>query len=218
MTLEISRTIVDERFIQEAILGARLSYGNGKNSDSWFRGSEFLIGPEDQRFLQARLSSGVHGEDKFIRCIPVSFRINAPLKWWVELDTYKVGTTRQSSSLMHRLTSRGHFTVDDFAFRDPTAAHVQNILADLNRLYDLWMAQGPRRSDTQGEWTDWQDLIPRSYLYESQWVASYAVLRNIYFQRRNHRMGLWKVFLDRLDTLPHSWLISYEPSKKEPRQ
>lgn len=218
--ISFSRTLVDERFIYEAILGSRLSYGNGKNSDSMvfyvpevddFR---LNLGMEDRRFIEARLNSGVHGEDKLTRCIPVSVRIKAPLKLLVELDTYKVGTVRQSSSLMHRVASRGHFVVEDFAFRDPTADHVVNLIAEINRLYDLWIAEGPRRSDTQGEWTDWQDMIPRSYIYDSQWFTSYAVLRNIYFQRKNHRMGLWKDFLGWMEALPHSFIITHERKEK----
>lgn len=209
--MQFKGTNVEQSFIKQAILGARLSYGNGKNSDSMLKMFELHIGPEDERFLKARLNASAQGENKFLRVIPVSVFITAPLKWWVELDTYKVGTVRQSSSLMHRLASKGRFAPDDFDVLDSADPSFLAILDTLNAEYDKWIASGARRHDKYPEWTAWQDLIPRSFLYESHWIANYAVLRNIYFQRKDHRMVHWKKFLEWIENnLPHSWLITYQ--------
>lgn len=216
--MDFKHTIMDERFISEAIYGARLSYGNNAKSDSELipgalngaSHSYCLIGPDDRRFLEARLGAGISGEDKFLRTIPVSVVITAPLKWWVELDTYKIGTVRQSASLMHRLSSKGAFTAKDFEVRNPYDPRFVRMLEDLNEAYQEWMEAGARRHDKYPEWTEWQDLIPRSYLYESHWTANYATLRNIYFQRRHHRMRLWQDFIGWMESLPHSWLLTYE--------
>lgn len=215
--MKLEHTHVSQEFIIYAIWGARLSYGNQRNSDSTMGFGmddfELTVGSEDERFLKARLSASVQGENKFLRTIPVSVFITAPLKWWIELDTYKIGTVRQSSSLMHRLASKGRFTPDDFDVLDSADPAFLSILGALNAEYDHWIATGARRNDKYPEWTAWQDLIPRSFVYESHWFANYAVLRNIYGQRKNHRMAHWKTFLDWIDTLPHSWLITYQKEK-----
>lgn len=213
--MKFERTLVFEPYILEAIHGARLSYGSNEKSDSYILprddGTLWLhIGPEDEKFIRNRVLAGVSGEDKLLRTIPVSVFITAPIKFWVELDTYRIGTTRQSSSLMHRLATKGEFTPDDFEVRDPGSPRFRRMLNDLNEAYREWLDAGGRRNDKYVEWTDWQDLVPRSYLYKSHWYGSYANLRNIYFQRRNHRMKQWKEFVSWIQELPHSWIITAE--------
>ena len=212
--MKFENTIIDERFILAAIHGARLSYGNGKNSDSELFDGMLCMGVEDTRFLQARLGAAVSGENKFLRTIPVSVVISAPMKFWTELDTYKIGTTRQSSSLMHRLASKGHFTIGDFDVLDKSDSTFLAMLASLNHGYDKWLETGSMRHDKNPVWTQWQDMIPRSYIYTSHWTANYAVLRGIYFQRRNHRMRQWQAFVEWINSLPHSWLITFEKPEK----
>ena len=190
-------------FILDAIRGGRLSYRSEGNSDSYLDSYRRLIlGEDDKRWIKDRFKARAVGETKFLRTIPISLFIAAPLKWWVELDTYKVGTVRQSDSLMHRTPKRGKFTAADFDVSDnlATSSDFTALLAMLNQRWDAWCANGARRNDRQSrEWTELQDLIPRSFVYTSHWYASYEVLRNVYWQRRHHRMsGQWATFFDQL--------------------
>ena len=205
--LEITRTLVHEPFIFEAIDGCRLSYGSNEKMDS-LDDNALVIGPVDRAFCEARLATQARGEDKFLRTIPVSVWLRAPLRWWVELDTYKVGTARQSSSLMHRMARDGELSADDFTTStDPALV----VLA--NTKYYAWLQSGAKRNFTSREWLEFQDSIGRGFLYTSHWSASYAVLRNIYGQRRHHRMGEWRAFCVWVETLPHSWLITHRGDK-----
>ncbi len=212
--MKIDRVLVYEPFIREAILGARLSYGSGGKSDSSLVGDTLIIGDDDRKLCR-KLLVGAIGEDKFLRSIPVSAHITAPLKFWVELDTYKVGTVRQSSSLMHRVASRAEFTKEDFEIEDEqwTEPRMQVMLANLNGAVQDWLnTTSGRRTDKWPEWTLWQDLVPRSFRYISHWYANYAVLSNIYYVRKNHRMSSqWRPFCQWIESLPHSWLITREP-------
>jgi hypothetical protein len=210
VSLTINRWRVNQGYILDAISGSRLSYGSGGKSDSALDAEGSLwLGDVDRAFVEARIAAGVAGEDKLLRTIPVSAFITAPLRWWVELDTYKVGTVRQSSSLMHRLASRGHFTADDF-----TTTTAPQAVALVNELCAAWLAAGGRRNHSSPEWVALQDAIPRGYLYTSHWCASYAVLRNIYAQRRHHRQGEWHAFCAWAASLPHGWMIAYQKPRK----
>ena len=208
--LTITRTLVYEPFIFDAIEGCRLSYGSSDKMDSHLVASGTLtIGPIDRAFCEARLRTHARGEDKFLRTISVSCWLRAPLRWCLELDTYKIGTVRQSSSLMHRMSRDGPLTADDFtATTDPR-------LIDLaNEKYDAWVQSGAKRNFTSRAWLEFQDAIGRGYFYTSHCAANYAVLRNVYAQRAHHRMGEWRTFCAWVDALPHSWLITYTGDKR----
>lgn len=194
---------VYQQSILDAIMGSRLSYGSNSKSDSLMDGDELVIGPEDKKFLQARITAGVGGENKFLRCIPVSVFILAPLRWWVDMDTYKVGTVRQSSSLMHYFKSRGELTAAQF-----TSSTDPRLIDIANEKYRSWIASGGGTNFTSREWEEFQDSIPRGFLYTSQWCGSYAVLANIYRQRRAHRQKEWRSFCMFIECLPHSWLMT----------
>lgn len=208
--LEFSRTLVYEPYVLEAILGARLSYGSGEKSDSEVVFPEHArtpyveIGPEDRKLL-TKLTLAGGGEDKWLRCIPVSVFIRGPLRWWFDIDTYKVGTVKQSASLMHFLKRHGRFEAGHF-----TDTTDQRVIAVANEKFDAWVSAGARRNYTSREWLELQDAIGRGYLYTAQWFGSYAVLRNIYFQRRYHRQGEFREFCAWVEGLPHSDFITLE--------
>lgn len=222
--MQVTDTLIDPRSILAAIQGSRLSYGSNAKGDSHVDlvvaeqllsrmpdvHYTFVMGEIDRKFCEQRIAAGVAGEDKFLRTIPVSCTIRAPLKWWVELDTYKVGTVRQSNSLMHRTKAKGLFTDDDFDVTDTFRAspYFRTMVDNLNAVTALWLESG-HRSDKWDVWTDWQDMVPRSYQYTSHWTANYAVLRLIYRVRKNHRMSSqWKPFCSWIESLPESWLIT----------
>ena len=207
--ITIWRTRAYEELIYDAIEGARLSYGSGGRMDSTLDDQGRLtIGPEDRKFCEARLGAGVSGEDKFGRTIHASCFITAPLRWFFDFDTYKVATVKQSSSLMHYFKSRGELTAANFT---PTT---DSRLIDIaNEKYRAWIAAGGKTNFTSREWEEFQDAIGRGYLYTAHWKADYAVLRNIHRQRRYHRQGEWRVFCDWIESLLHSWLITFVKQK-----
>jgi hypothetical protein len=139
--------------------------------------------------------------------------LSASAKFWRELDTYKVGTVRQSDSLMHRLLSRGPFTEAEFdvseEFRQSPTFKTYFTL--LNELWHDWKAEGGRRNDRQSQkWQHMQDFVIASYVYTSQFTLNYEVMRNIYSQRKNHRMASqWRAFFDEvLVRLPFSEIVT----------
>lgn len=210
--------VVEPGWFIDGIYGARLSYGSQDHMDSHFTTDGAVIGPQDEQFIKDKLLTdrGARGEDKLLRTLFVSAFIRAPLRWWVEADTYKIAppegaqaavsslAVRQSSSLMHRLARHGALTADDFtATTDPR-------LIDLaNEHYQAWVDSGAKRNFTSPEWVRFQDAIGRGFLYTSQWVGNYAILRNLYAQRSHHRMGEWRTFCAWVETLPFSWLITW---------
>jgi hypothetical protein len=210
--LEISRTIVHEPYIYEAIDGCRLSYGSNEKMDTAFLYPDhqrIIIGPVDRAFCEARITAWARGDKKMLNTIPVSVWLRGPLRWFVELDTHKVGTTKQSSSLMHRLAKLGELKAEDFT---PTTD--PRLIEIANEHYRAWVASGGKRHSSNEAWTKFQDAIGRGYLYTAHWHANYRVLRELYPQRRDHRMAdEWDTFCDWIESLPHSWLITYKGEK-----
>lgn len=212
--LSILRSRVSGGFLLDAIDGARLSYGSGANADSALDGATLTIGPNDTALCRRLVTGGGTGEDKLLRAMPVSSFVRAPLRWWVQMDTYRLAppdgpltevastAVRQSESLMHRTARRGPFTAADF-----TATTDARLIAIVNEKYDAWLASGARRNSTSPEWEALQDAIGRGYLYTAQWYANYAVIRNVYRQRRHHRQGEWRAWCAWAETLPHAALL-----------
>ncbi len=153
--LKISRTLVYEPFILEAIQGARLSWASTHKSDSQVvisgQRHEVVIGPEDEKLIKNRLLGGAAGEDKFLRAIPVSVWFEAPLRWFFDADTYKIGTVKQSSSLMHYFKSRGELTAANF-----TETTDQRLIDIANEKYRAWVAAGGKTNFTSREWEEFQ--------------------------------------------------------------
>ena len=187
-----------------ALRGMRNPMNSWEKSDTgYFTDGKPKIGPNDMKLATNLLKAGPeHG--KWARQVFVSMDITAPLYWWKEMDTYKVGTTANSQSTMHKLAANP-ITIDCFETDD--------MVADLE-LYDL----NPNK-DVQAIWTEliqvcedlrqrynltgdiryWKELVrllPEGYLQTRTWTANYAVLRTIYHQRKNHKLTEWQTFLD----------------------
>lgn len=171
----------------------------------------YLIGENDLNLAQ-RLLAGGSEHSKFMRAIGINVDIIAPQFWVAEHDTYKVGTTRNSCSFMHKGVSKP-FELSDFEqhtdkflleFEVTDAWH--NVICALNKLRDLYL-------ETKDEkyFLAIRSLLPMGYNYRYIWTANYAILRNIYFQRRNHRLPEWHEFCDWIASLPYGKeLIMYE--------
>ena len=177
-----------------------------------------IVGPNDLKLAQRMINGGTE-ESKFMRQIFVTMDINAPFFWWKEMDTYKVGTTANSCSTMHKLTSR-EFAAQDFSFDEPIESFMfddQDYISDMRiTVLDYCECLRRRYLETKDKriWRALIEILPSAYMQKRTWTANYQVLRNIYFQRRNHKLQEWKDFCSVIESLPYGReLICYE--KKE---
>lgn len=177
-----------------------------KCAEDDMRINTFIIGKNDMELAQ-RLIKGGTEHRKFLRQIMVSVDITAPLFWWKEFDTYKVGTTANSTSTMHKLSSTP-ITMDCFELSEYTKSD-NYFLNFINHL------EGLRRKYLESkDKTIWKTLIeelPESWLQTRTVTMNYENLRNMYFQRRNHKLTEWsEMFIEWVDTLPYAAeLIKY---------
>lgn len=167
--------------------------------------------PEADEELAMRLIRGGSPHRKFLRQVFVGVDIcKAPSYWLHEFATYKVGTTLDCSSTMHKIMSRP-LTADDF--EAPETAIGRTVLGDvlqmLNLCRDGYVAS-ESASEGEGWFLDMKRMLPGSYLYERMtWTANYEVLANIWKWRHNHRLPVWRTFCtDFIEKLPHAnWIL-----------
>lgn len=168
----------------------------------------FHFGENDYQ-LALKLSKAGTDHRKFMRMIPLYIEITAPLYWWKEFDTYKVGTVANSCSTMHKLTSKD-LTFDDFSFEDfeingsglNYKSNLASIIQDCNEFIRLYKETGDAKY--------WKGLIcelPESYMQKRSVMLNYEVLRNIYHSRKNHKLDEWHKFCEYIECLPYSKLI-----------
>lgn len=179
-------------------------------------GNEYFHLGENDHSLMQRLSNAGTDHRKFMRMMPVYMRITAPLYWWKEFDTYKVGTVANSCSTMHRLTHKP-FEVSDFSFEhlDIYALEIlNNIIRVLNTYRDLYVNYESNAFEIE-DWPSkkdiwWQmiQLLPSSYNQTRNVMFNYEVLANIYKSRKDHKLDEWRVFCRLIKTLPYSELIT----------
>lgn len=208
--------------IENAIIGLRLpmskNFEDAKSkSDSVFIPgaiSEVKIGADDMRIMQNLIKadgSGKAGEpnSKFMRMIHVQVAITAPLYWWKEFDTYKVGTVANSTSTMHKLAStpitKDCFEMDDFQDFDlesqdmifPLKSTWESLISDLEFCRKKYNETKDKRY-----WKELIRLLPESWLQTRMIDCNFATLRNIYAWRRGHKLTEWHSFCDWICTLP----------------
>ena len=161
--------------------------------------NRFYFGPKDLKLAQSLIRAGTD-ESKFMRQIIVSVDITAPLYWWKEMDTYKVGTVANSTSTMHKLSSRP-MEIKDFSFDKDW-----DLDFNLAKEYVINACETLRQKYIQTKdkryWRALIQLLPESYNQTRTWTANYAVLRNIYFARRNHKLTEWREFCQWIESLP----------------
>lgn len=185
------------------------------------------VGPNDLDLMK-RLRNAGTDHRKFMRMITVYLDITAPLYWWKEFDTYKVGTVANSCSTMHCIHKK-EFTLEDFSREHlmgtseqqiPYSSNVpyiidfriqlEQIIASLNNARELYL-------ETKDKCYWWQmiQLLPSSYNQRRTVMLNYEVLANIYKSRRNHKLDEWHTFCDWIEELPYSELITgYEKNEK----
>ena len=186
------------------------------------------IGPNDLDLMK-RLAKAGTDHRKFMRMITVYTDITAPLYWWKEFDTYKVGTVANSCSTMHKIADK-EFTLEDFscehlyaeddidgmyysttAEEEFTSTDVLKVVIEaLNNYHEMYLATKDKK-----DWWQMIQLLPSSYNQRRTVMLNYEVLANIYKSRSNHKLNEWHVFCDWIDGLPYSQLITGEFDKNK---
>lgn len=179
---------------------------------------KYCLGDNDLS-LMTRLRNAGTDHRKFMRMIAVYLDITAPLYWWKEFDTYKVGTVANSCSTMHKIAAK-EFDVNDFSHE-----HVEELTGDdyntsydfLLRTVDILNYYRKKFLDAKDKAYWWQmiQLLPSSYNQRRTILLNYEVLANIYKSRRNHKLDEWHTFCDWIETLPYSELITGKDAQSE---
>ena len=227
------------------IFGARNAMNSWDRSDSKFYEDVdfdpddyvgpgmYLIGPNDYE-LMMRLRNAGTDHRKFMRMITIYLNITAPLYWWKEFDTYKVGSVANSCSTMHKIHAK-EFMLEDFSYEhllEPKDVHVPNdsccnpnwegcgIIAPFDILEETVNMLNKARKmflETKDKRYWWQmiQLLPSSYNQKRTVMLNYEVLANIYKSRKDHKLDEWRDFCSWIETLPYSELITGYMADKE---
>lgn len=175
-------------------------------------GNGYSIGKNDLD-LMTRLRNAGTDHRKFMRMITVYLDITAPLYWWKEYDTYKVGTVANSCSTMHKIADK-EFTIDDFSCEHllnkavqyngyVSTAILEAVIGALNEFRKLYL-----ETKNKAYWWQMIQLLPSSYNQKRTVMLNYEVLANIYKSRKNHKLDEWREFCHWIESLPYSELIT----------
>lgn len=202
---------------EEAIRGMRNPYDSWDKSDTHYLSYGALEMGDNDILLMRKLVAGGPVHAKFRRMITVSMDITAPLYWWKEFDTYKVGTVANSCSTMHTIAKK-EFTLEDFSCEkliddeelgtvyadkesydyDTTPAWIfDDLLSVLNKCREKYIETKDKRY-----WWQMIQLLPSSYNQKRTVLLNYEVLSNIYMWRKNHKLDEWHQFIDAVSVLP----------------
>lgn len=196
---------------EHAIRGMRNPLESWKKSDSFIKSPHnyYVIGPNDMKLMKNLISAGPEHR-KFLRQIFISVDITAPLYWWKEFDTYKVGTVANSCSTMHKLKDTP-ITVDCFEM----SGHedITMVLNAVVKTHDFWywlidaleyLRQKYLETKDKKYWYELIRMLPESWLQKRTVTMSYENVANIYSQRMNHKLTEWsKDFIQWADNLPY---------------
>ena len=205
----------DSHFADITVTGSGIGQGNR---------SDYVIGPNDLD-LMMRLSKAGSEHAKYRRFIVVYVNITAPLYWWKEFDTYKLGTVANSCSTMHKIHAK-EFTLEDFSCEHLINIYtLEQVIKDLN----FWRNANLIKDDSEREeyistrfdpkivpsdlsrkdcWWQMIQLLPSSYNQKRTVMLNYEVLANIYRQRKGHKLDEWETFRKWIESLPYSEIIT----------
>jgi hypothetical protein len=184
----------------DSVFGGKFSYGIWENVS-------VSIGNNDIKRMKSLSKAGTdHG--KFLRMINVTMDITAPLYWWKEFDTYKIGTVCNSCSTMHKIQAK-EFTLEDFS-----CEHLQlmsqycmcEVIRHLNNARSSFL-----RDKDKNSWWQMIQLLPSSYNQKRTVQLNYQVLKAMYFARKNHKLDEWREFCKWCETLPYFSEICINP-------
>ena len=191
---------------EAAIRGARNPMNSWDRMDSCYNNGEFEIGENDYKLLKKLTIAGPEHR-KWNRMVTATMDITAPLYWWKEYDTYKVGTVANSCSTMHKIQAK-KFEMSDFSVE-----HLDRIaLGTFKAVIDELNLDRKLFNETKDKKYWWQmiQLLPTSYNQKRTVYLNYEVLGTIYHQRRHHKIDEWVEFCDTIKTLPYSEFITRE--------
>lgn len=180
----------DVQGLDNAIYAMRNPLNSWSKSDSEIVGGEYKLGEQDHKLALKLIKAG-SDHAKFLRMIQVWVDITAPLYWWKEFDTYKVGTVANSCSTMHTLHKRP-LTVSDFSI-DESCEGTREIMEHTVKLLNCYRLQYVEDKDKEA-WRSLIQLLPNSYNQTRTVNINYAVLRNIYKARKGHKLSEWQTF------------------------
>ena len=188
--------------LEGAIRGARNPMNSWSRMDSYYdQDGNYILGPNDLD-LAKRLAHAGSDHRKYLRQIFVTVDITAPLYWWKEFDTYKVGTTANSTSTMHKIHAK-EFTREDFScdrMDEGGLAMLDTVIAYLESERQKFLAD---KNDKQS-WHNMIQTLPSSYNQMRTVTLNYENLINMYYARRNHKLAEWHVFCDFILSLPYA--------------
>ena len=197
--------------LKAAIRGMRNPMNSWAQSDSHYAeypdDDVYCVGKKDLDLMKRLVSAGTD-HSKFMRMIAVSADVTAPLYWWKEYDTYKVGTVANSCSTMHKIAAK-RFELDDFShdkMHDNTMNILEIVVNNLNYARDMYLIA--EQENKKSYWWQMIQLLPSSYNQRRTVLLNYAVLRNIYHARRNHKLDEWHRLCEWIEELPYSELIT----------
>ena len=192
---------------EHAVRGMRNPMNSWDKSDTFVDSDLVLLGKKDKELMKRLIHAGT-SHRKFLRQIFVSVDITAPLYWWKEFDTYKVGTVANSCSTMHKIHDK-EFTLDDFSVEhlsdDVLNKPFKDIISCLNFFRQLYIQDHDKDC-----WWQMIQLLPSSYNQKRTITMNYENLLNIYETRRNHKLDEWKDFCKWIERLPNAELITGE--------
>jgi hypothetical protein len=193
---------------ESAIRSMRNPLNSWQKSDSVFDTDtyEYIIGEADLKLAKKLVHAGTD-HSKFMRMIGVSVDITANQPFWSQFDTYKVGTVKNSCSKMHTI-HLNEFTKDMFDHEGLDAVNskiLDTIISELEDFRIMFNASKEKRY-----WRAIIELLPMGYRLKATVSLNYAVLRNIYHSRKNHKLDEWHTFCEWIEKLPHSELITME--------
>ena len=212
------------------ISGMRNPMNSWDKMDSHNTSGLFFLGKKDEQLMKKLAKSGTDHR-KFMRMIPVYVDITAPLYWWKEFDTYKVGTVANSCSTMHKI-AENEFTLDDFSHEHLSIRQSVDILKEtidvLNVFRKVYLEGGTLNLDhgntaeqvvyppkSKDIWWQMIQLLPSSYNQKRSVMLNYEVLSNMYKSRKNHKLDEWRDFCKWMEDLPFSYLITEKENNNE---
>ncbi len=186
---------------ENAIRGARNPLNSWARIDSYYdEDGNYVLGENDLS-LSGKLAKAGSDHRKFLRQIFVSMDITAPLYWWKEFDTYKVGTVANSTSTMHKIQAK-EFTREDFScdrMSEDCLAVLDGIIAYLEGERVKFIETKERQ-----HWHNMIQLLPSSYNQMRTVTMNYEVLINIYYARKTHKLAEWHVLCEAIENLPYA--------------
>ena len=184
-----------------------MHYDSAEADEMW--GTVFNVGSYDLALMKKLAAAGADHR-KFMRMINVTCDITAPMYWWKEFDTYKVGTVRNSCSTMHTVTDK-EFTLDDFSHEhldNLSISRLEWLIDYLNKCRENYIGDYAEVHDKKDCWWQIIQLLPSSYNQRATVQLNYEVLANMYHARKNHKLDEWREFCKEIQKLPHSDLIT----------